>query len=278
MSKIQKAIQEARQTKATLDAPLATRPAATQPGRRATDSAARSVIRLDDHATWCAIDEAVLAQNRIVLGSHGVAATTSYKMLRTRMLQRMRTSNWSRIAVSSARKDAGKSLTSVNTAISLAGEPNQKVVLVDLDLRRPTIAGYLGIDHNLGLSDYLQGKARIEDIVVTTSIERLLIIPNFGRSDDSSELLTSDLMQQLVHVLASPVNSTTVLFDLPPILEVDDLLAFSPMIDALLVVVAEAQTRRVDLHKLADLTKDLNVLGYVLNKSRGNEHASGYDY
>jgi len=223
------------------------------------------------------LDPEILQRNRVVAYSQTLGSTSAvYKMLRTRVLQRMRTNNWTRLAISSARPNAGKTLTAINTAISLSFEPNQRVILVDLDLRRPTIGRYLGIEQQFGLSDYLKGDISIEKVIVRPDIDRLLIIPNFASTEHSSELLSSPKMVDLVSRLSHPSNSTIVIFDLPPLLDADDMLAFSPLFDALLVVVAQGETRRLELQRSFELLQDINVLGVILNKSRGTEEMPGY--
>lgn len=213
------------------------------------------------------IDAETLQTNRIVTDEQPLAVRSAYKMLRTRLLQRMRANRWTKLGITSARASAGKTLTAINTAISIAREPSQKVILVDLDLRRPSIARYLGLKPKHDLSDYLLHNVGIEDVVVRTSIDRLLIVPSTSSHDNSSELLSSQRMLELVHLLSTDSQGCIVVYDFPPILDADDMLAFSPNIDALLFVVAECETRRADLQQVQDLIKDMNVAGVILNKS-----------
>jgi protein-tyrosine kinase len=224
------------------------------------------------------LDEEWLQKQRVIAAPQADAAVTAYKMLRTRSLQRLRANDWRRIAVSSARRNAGKTLTAVNTAISLSSEPNQYVILVDLDLRRPSVAKTLGIEHSAGISEFLSGRVKRDDLFVRTEIERLLIVPNFERLENSSEMMTSGPMLEFIDEVSSPVNSTVVIFDLPPLLEADDLLAISPHMDALLLVVAEGETKRLDFQRSLGLIENLEVLGFVLNKSRGETVTQGYYY
>ena len=76
--------------------------------------------------------------------------------------------------------------------------------------------------------------------------------------------------------VCDPRNSTIVIFDLPPLLETDDFLAFSPLADAVMLVVAEGETKQTDLHRSAEMISNLDILGIVLNKSRGDEYPAGY--
>jgi Mrp family chromosome partitioning ATPase len=222
---------------------------------------------LQKSATYHELDKSFLQKHRVITDKQSLAVRSAYKMLRTRLLQRMRANNWTTLAISSARSSAGKTLTAINTSISIANDPNQRVILVDLDLRRPSVARYLGIEHEFSLTDYLLRNKPIEDVVVKTSIERLLVIPNLESHESSSELLSSLPMLSLVERLSSDVEDAIVIFDLPPMLDADDMLAFSPYVDALLFIVAECETRRADLKQVSDLIEDLNVVGVILNKS-----------
>lgn len=220
-----------------------------------------------DIAGAAVLDSDALQSNRIVTDEQPLAVRSAYKMLRTRLLQRMRANRWTKLGITSARAAAGKTLTAINTAISIAREPNQKVILVDLDLRRPSIARYLGLRPKHDLSDYLLHNVGIEDVVLRTSIDRLLIVPSTSSHENSSELLSSQRMKELVHLLSTDSQGCIVIYDFPPILDADDMLAFSPNIDALLFVVAECETRKADLQQVQDLIKEMNVAGVILNKS-----------
>jgi protein-tyrosine kinase len=222
---------------------------------------------LSESASYFELDADVLKKNRVTSDDQLLSVRSAYKMLRTRLLQRMRANNWNTLAISSARSNAGKTLTAINTAISISHEPNRHVILVDLDLRRPSVAKYLGIEPQHDLSDYLLNDVPIEKVVIRTGIERLLIIPNTAAQEYSSELLTSAAMQALAERLSNDAGGAIVIYDLPPMLDADDMLAFSPQVDALLFIAAECETRRADLQQVSDLIEDLDVIGVILNKS-----------
>ena len=222
------------------------------------------------------VNPQVLQQNRIITSIQDPGITSAYKMLRTRVLQRMRANNWNTLAVTSTAPGDGKTTTSINLAISLAKNVNHNVFLVDLDLRRPSIHRYFGFKPKRGLGDYLLGKANPEDIVVDPGVERLMIIPNDHPFDNSSEQLSSPKMLKLVEYLTTSDPSRIIIFDTPPLLVTDDMLAFSPFIDAIMLVVSEGKTKREEIQRATHLLQDTNVLGTVLNRSE--EAASGYGY
>ena len=136
-----------------------------------------------------------LQENRVLANdSRGHIAESAYRMLRTRVVRTMRTSNWSTLGIVAPGPGDGKTLTSVNLAISIAAEVGQQAVLVDLDLRRPTVNKYLGIRPGdfADLSDYLEG--RVDDVgklLISPGIPRLACVMNSRPLERSSDLLSS---------------------------------------------------------------------------------------
>lgn len=209
----------------------------------------------------------VLEKNRVVSSASDPAVTGAYKMLRTQVLQRMRANRWSTLAITSAGSGEGKSLTAVNLAISLAREVNHTVLLVDLDLRRPAIAKYFGYEPVFGLSDYLLDDVPLTEMLFTPGIDRLVVLPGGKPLADSSDFLTAPKMVQLAHELKDRYARRTVIYDMPPLLSADDVLAFSPHVDAALLVVQEGKTRKDDLKRAMEMLKDMNVIGTALNNA-----------
>lgn len=216
----------------------------------------------------------VLASNRIVV-EDASPASSAYKMLRTRVLQRMRRNHWKTMAVTGTRPGEGKSMTAINLSISLARDVGTSVVLVDLDLRKPSIYRQLGIRSRYGVGDFLQGTVVLSEIAVRPGIDRLGVVLNERPFPNSSEMLASPQAGNLVDQ-AKRGDSRIVVFDLPPLLANDDMLAFSPFVDALLLVVAQGETKRADITAARELLQDLNVVGAVLNKS--SEDVAPYYY
>lgn len=191
---------------------------------------------------------------------------TSYKMLRTRILKSMRSNGWQSLAVTSAAQGDGKTITAINLAISLAGDVNHNVCLVDLDLRHSSVASYLDLDVEYGISDCLSGNVPLEKAIVRTNIDRLTVLPNLRQIPESSEMLSSPAMRQFTEMLAAD-PTRLVIYDMPPILAADDMLTFDQYIDAVLFVIAEGKTSRTDAIKARELMVEMNLLGTVLNRS-----------
>jgi protein-tyrosine kinase len=228
-----------------------------------------------------ALDPSVLEHNFILSGVSDAAALRSYKILRTRVTRRLEAEHWRSFGVTGLAPGDGKTLTAINLAISLAQNVNTWVFLVDLDLRRIQVARYLGLNvssADAGLSDFLMGDASVEDIVYSPGVERLAIIPNFQPIADSSEMLTTPRMTELLQALEREVPRRIIIFDLPPLLASDDVLAFSPQVDGLLLVVAEGSTNRAALESAKETLSEMNLVGVVLNKSAETSDKDYYGY
>jgi protein-tyrosine kinase len=217
-------------------------------------------------------------ESRVILSDNqDERVRSAYKMLRTRTLQRMRQNDWHVIGVTSPLQGDGKSLTSVNLALSLAREVTLSVVLLELDLRRPTICKQFGADPAKGLSDYLDGKAELDEVLFRPEgTERLAVLPNTDAYENSSETLSSPKVAALIDELRGSDPGRVIICDLPPYLATDDVLAFAPLADAFLVVVSEGRTSREVLEKGLDILQELPLLGVVLNRSE--DATTGYYY
>jgi Mrp family chromosome partitioning ATPase len=196
---------------------------------------------------------------------HGVP----YKMLRTQVLRRLDKLGVNSLAVVGAAADTGKTLTAINLAITIAADPERTALLVDLDLRKPSVHRRFGIEPVAGIDDCLRGSRALTDALVRVGgYERLVLLPARERSLDSSELLSSRRTQELILEMRSRYRDRVVMFDLPPVLQADDALAFARHVQAVLVVVGEGKTLRADLLRTLELLRDVPIIGTVLNGTR----------
>lgn len=228
-----------------------------------------------------ALDKAALHDALVLPQLQDAGALRAYKILRTRVLRRLEANQWHSFAITGVTAGEGKTLTAINLAIALSQDPSTWVALIDLDLQRPRVAEYLGlrsVHGEKGLSDYLQGNAGYENIVYAPDIERLVVIPNFQPMVNSSEMLASQRMLELMQALDAETPRRVLIFDMPPVLAADDVLAFAPQIDGLLLVVAEGTTDRSSLRRAKEVLAEMNLLGVVLNRSAERNDAAYYSY
>jgi protein-tyrosine kinase len=228
-----------------------------------------------------ALDTEVMERNCVLPQIADEAALRAYKILRTRVLRRLETNNWHTFAVTGVTAGEGKTLTAINLAMALAQDVSTWVFLVDLDLHRPRVGEYLGLGGSRtqrGLSDYLLGEASLESVTYSPGMERLAVIPNFQPVPNSSDLLTSPRMQDLMRELEAERPRRIVVFDMPPVLASDDVLAFGPQLDGLLLVVGEGTTDRAQLRRAKEVLAEMNLLGVVLNRSAERNDQAYYSY
>ena len=232
------------------------------------DTHPKSPVEITYTNTRCmALQPEILVRNLVVSGDGHDPITSAYKMLRTQVLQRMSANNWNVLAITSPGGQEGKTLTALNLAIGMAREVNHTVLLVELDLRQPTLHRYLGCQPEQGITDYLLRDVPISDIMFNPGIERLVIIPAGRPTTFSSELLSSPRMVELVNELKARYPSRLVLFDVPPLLAADDGLAFLPYVDAALLVVVEGETSLEDIELAKEMLASTPILGAVLNRA-----------
>ncbi len=212
--------------------------------------------------------EQVLQQQRILAGFEQGPFVESYKMLRTQVMHRLRENGWNVLGVTSPNEREGKTLTAINLAISLAMEASQTVLLVDADLRSPSVHLVFGLEDCAGIADYLHDEVPVEDLLLHPGIGRFVFMPGGRPIPRSAEALTSPKMVALMEELKHRYPSRVVLIDLPPLLTSSDALAFAPHTDALLLVVEEGRTTVDEVEEALRLVKGAApVLGTVLNKA-----------
>jgi len=236
------------------------------------------------HLPRATVDWDTFDSNRLLRMESGYkhAALGAYRMLRTRLMQSMRSNGWRILGISSIGQNEGKTYTAINLAISIVAEVGQEAVLVDLDLRRPSIYSYLGIDTNEfeELNKYMEGGTQdLAEFLVTPEIDRLGALLGATPMAHSSDLLASPRGKQLfAELLVRLPPDAVIIVDLPPLLVADDALAVAPMLDALLLVVAEGQAERSDLADAQQMLQEFNLIGTVLNKSveKDSKHSHYY--
>jgi protein-tyrosine kinase len=248
-------------------APAASKRQAEKAGDLDAISYSRTQVNKVSAATW--------ADNRLVAHLNDRNADL-FRILRTKVLQPMRENGWRTLAVVGATAGVGKSTIAANLALSIALDANQTVLLVDADLRKPRVATYFGVSPTKGLGDYLSGDVPIEDVLVNPGVERLVLLPSCGSYSNSTELLSSRKMADLVTDLRSRYESRLVIVDLPPLLASGDALSFLPQFDCALLVVENGGNTAAELTEAKRLLQKTNMLGWVLNKADAG--LGGYYY
>jgi protein-tyrosine kinase len=226
------------------------------------------------------IDPELLQNNRVIMGNGEDSRADIFRVLRTHVLKQLRQNGWNSFAVTSAMPGAGKTFVSVNLAMAIAMEEGRNVLLVDGDLKCPRVGQYLGLQYDLGLIDCLTGDLSLYEVCIRPGIERLLVLPGRNTDRNSSELVSSRRMHNLIREIQSRYETGIVIFDLPPLFAADDALLLMSHVDGALLVVEDGKTTAEELQKAMHLLEETNLLGLVVNKSRQPISSSqdGYGY
>ncbi|MCK5830867.1 MAG: AAA family ATPase [Methylococcales bacterium] len=219
-----------------------------------------------------------LIQRRIIAQQKYSPEASVFKMLRTKVLKQLRKNNWNSLAVTGATQGAGKSMVAVNLAIAMAMEVNQTILLVDLDLKYPKIHWYFDFQVKVGLKDYILSDIPLSDILINPAgIDRLVVLPGRGEAAGSSEMVSGLKMQELADEIKKRYKSRIIIFDMPPVLAADDVLASMDYYDSVLLVVEDGGNTEAEIKKSIQMLSGTNLLGTVLNKSENPpDHQSYY--
>ena len=212
-----------------------------------------------------------------LLDSQPVAAA-AFRMLRTRFMHRARGHEWTSVGVSSPGQGEGKSVSSLNLALSAARAGTHDVFLIDLDLRRPKIWQYLGAEPPLEITDYLQGSASAEDVLYSIGVDDLQISGAVVGTTEASELLAGPRISEMFKQITTKASNPLILVDLPPLLSTDDALIMADNVDACLLIISETRSRRDATAKALELLDDFDLAGIVLNRSKAmvSDYYTGY--
>ena len=215
------------------------------------------------------LDGAHLESKRIIAHDIADPRSRSFDMLRTQVLQSMDMKSWQFLAATSATEGCGKSVVSVNLALSIARQPERSVLLVDLDLRKPQVASYLGIGNERGLLSVLNGRATLQNALVQARVEgrEIVVLPCEAPTVNSSEWIASRAMRGLMQDIKRDFRGWTVIFDLPPLLSSDDVISILPQLDCVLFVVGAGKTTAEEIKECNRHLESTEVVRVVLNKA-----------
>lgn len=215
-----------------------------------------------------------LSAQRVITAARDDPAHTAFDVLRTRILQPLQKRGWRRIAITSPTPDCGKTFTAANLAIALSRIDNFRTVLMDMDLRKSSLHRVLGVRNPGSMGDYLRGLVPTEAHFRVPGENSLFIGDNLAvgfngkREDFASELMQDPLSEEVLEQMEEDLAPDIVLFDLPPVLSNDDVIALRAQFDAVLLVAAGGKTRSEELRLVKrQLGEEKPILGVVLNRA-----------
>lgn len=217
------------------------------------------------HIKESIIDPVLVDRHIVCITDPYSPASEQYRKLRARILARTKQDFQNTIMVTSADVGEGKSITSINFAVALAREIDHTVLLVDADMRKPSIHKYLGIKTDRGLSDYLSGQVELSDVLINTGLGRLVLLPAGNACSNPAELLSSNRMKELVKEMKHRYADRYIVIDTPPVLVSADAISMSNHVDGVIFVVQAAKTSEKTVKKAINLLKGATMLGIVYN-------------
>lgn len=221
------------------------------------------------------LDPGVIAKNRCLAYMDNMPAAEAYRVLRTQILHRTRGTGNNIIMVTSALPAEGKTLSAINLALTFSREFRHTVLLVDGDLRKQSIHQYLGCAGEKGLIDYLADGAPLQELITWPGIEKMTLISGGRLHHESSEILGSPRMKELISDMKGRYPERYIIIDAPPILTGADVLTLAPLVDQVIVVVHAGVTSLDDVKQAVQYLPREKILGFVLNRS-STDHAKYY--
>jgi exopolysaccharide/PEP-CTERM locus tyrosine autokinase len=167
--------------------------------------------------------------------------------------------------VTSSIPGEGKSITSLNLAITMAQELDHSVLLVEADIRKPSLMHYLGLKSDRGLTDCVLDGLDISKVLVKTGIGSLSILPAGRQVDNPVELFSSKRMKALIDEIKTRYNDRYVIVDTTPLLPFAEPTYIANMVGAVIMVVRKGVTPTDKLKSSLEILKDHNLLGVVYN-------------
>lgn len=272
MERIQAAIEKARaeRQQQVVEAAPGDPPAAPPPGDSALDARWSAITPYVAKGNW-------LSRSRIVAAEAGQEAA-AFDVLRTKTLQQMKANGWKKLAITSPTPGCGKSTITLNLGFGLARQKEQRIVVAELDLRRPSLVRMVGQEPPGSFSDVLNGQAGLSDVAICQG-NNLALAMNRGPVRNPAELLHRSSVAEAFAAIEADYQPDVMIFDMPPMLVSDDAMAVMGQMDCVLLVAAAEKTTAKELDVCErEAASQTSILGVVLNKCRYMGPDYGYSY
>jgi Mrp family chromosome partitioning ATPase len=223
-------------------------------------------------------------RNRLISATRENPAHVAFDVLRTKLVATLREKGWRRVAITSPTPDCGKSFVAANLAISLSRQSGLRTILMDLDMRRPSLAQNFGIADPGSMERFLIGDVPLEQHFVRPQGNDMHIGTDLALGlNDRAETYAAELLQapKTAEVLAdlyARLSPDVVIFDMPPALFYDDVLGFRPQFDGVLLIIGGGHSKAKDVRDVeARFGTETPLLGVVMNRAEG-ENITNYGY
>jgi protein-tyrosine kinase len=212
-------------------------------------------------------NEADKCSSKLVTVDSTDSRSRLFNLLRAQLIKTLAQTGTSLVGITSAAPGAGKSFVLSNLAVSLGQLSNKRVFLIDLDLRRASLASIFGITGQTGMTEYLMGEdVSLEKIGRRIGSSNLVVFPSFPAPIHSAELMVGERFSQLIERARMLDENAIVLFDLPPAFANDDTMLVAEALDGILVVVEQGVTTKKQLENVLRLIRPTPLLGTIFNR------------
>jgi Mrp family chromosome partitioning ATPase len=294
MEKIQAAIAKARATRAEQGSSATAETTATSAAVVDHAAVAETVVAQpepavvtntraqDIAANWAALpsfkpSKSLMNKGHVATFEGGVDAV-HFDALRTKLLKQMRQNNWKRVAITSASVSCGKSTIALNLAFSMARQPALRVILADTDFRRPSLGAMCNLQAPQSFAKVLQGEALFSQSAHRYG-DNMAVSTNTGTVSRAAEVLSGEYVAEALRQIDEQYAPDITIFDMPPMMLTDDMMAFSSHVDCVMLVAASEESTIKDIDAAErELSSHTNVVGVVLNKCRYMEPSLDYGY
>jgi len=229
---------------------------------------------------------AVAGEKLVSLVQPKSLAAEQFRKLRTHLLRwKISDEPVKTILVTSATHDEGKTFVAANLAVGIAHDLHAHALLVDCDLRNPSVANQFGFQDGGGLSGYLTSGESLSKLFLKTKLEKLTLLPGGKIQDNPTELIASKKMEALVQELKSRYSDRYIIFDSTPLLTASESEVLSKFIDGIVIVVRAGTTTREMVRQSLSFIDKAKIVGFVLNDLKFRSHglncryfgSNGYD-
>ena len=182
------------------------------------------------------------------------------------------------LLVTSSVSSEWKSITALNLALAMAMEFDHTVLLIDADLRKPSIHSYLGMEQGAGLSECLQDGANVQDVLIKTGIGRLSVLPAGRKVRNPAEIFSSQKTKDFFSGIKNRYRDRYIIIDTPPVLPFAETRSMSSFADGVVLVIKEGSVPLRNVTETLDCLKGTDILGIVYNDTTQDGHSSSHEY
>lgn len=277
MEKLQAALARAREKRDGSEPPRSGRPELTA-RRRSRQMAQQEAVA----EAWAAIPRFEPSAKRMhdsrIYASEATQDARHFDILRTKLLLEMRRNDWTRIAITSATANCGKTTIACNLIAGLGRQPEIRGMLIDMDFRRPSVSKLFGASPTASFEDVLTEAVSFDEQALRLD-ENTIVSMTTKPVGDPSKLINRARTAEILDDIQAVYRPDIMLFDLPPVLVSDETRAFLKLVDAVVIVAgAESSTVSQVDEVEREIAQYSNVAGIVLNKCRFMDEGYGYNY